>query len=217
VTFDVSCNRHVGGHDTVGMFFAKGNGAGAWSGSIINNIIGAPNPATANADGLFVRATGSGTLTTLIQDNTLTGYGNAGMHLQNNDGSVTMNATIFHNTLSAPNVNNFSGLFVDNGGTATDTTTANVVVGAAADATKQNTLAGAGAVIDVSLSNFSASTHFNLFKNGSASGTATGIIQDDNVGSPSVDTSGGVGPITLVTPGLPTAPAAVTSCTPPAP
>jgi len=93
-------------------------------------------------------------------------------------------------------------LFADNGATATDTNTMNLVVGSAVagETAKQNTLAGgANAVVDVSLSNFNASTHFNLSKNGSASTTAAGVIADDNVGSPSVDTTGGSGLITLVT------------------
>ena len=102
MTFDVSCNNVVGAvapnqanaYETVAILVAKGNGAGSWSGSIVNNAIGPArtSPAPANADGIFVRAAGSGTTDVLIQDNTLTGYGANGIHLQNSDGSVTMNA-----------------------------------------------------------------------------------------------------------------------------
>ncbi len=192
---------------------AKGNGAGSWSGSIVNNAIGPArtSPTPANADGIFVRAAGSGTTDVLIQDNTLTGYGANGIHLQNRDGSVTMNASLFGNTESSPNGVNQSGLFVDNGATVSDTNTMNVVVGSshAGETAKQNTLDGS--VIDVSLRNFSGTT-FNLFTNGSSSGTAAGVTDDDNVGSPAVDTPG-AGPITLVSAGLPTAPLAVAPCT----
>lgn len=190
MTFDVSCNRINGGHTSTGIFVAKGNGGGSWSGAIVNNIVG---PASgAGGDGIFMRSAGSGTISLLVQDNSVTGYGNVGYHFQNNDGSSTMNGTVFNNTASSPTANVFAGLFVDNGATATDTSTANFVIGSFTDATKQNTLQGSGgASIDVSLSRFNASTDFNLSKNGSASATVTGVIQDDNVGSPTVDTSGG--------------------------
>ena len=214
-TFDVSCNRMNGNdanaYDTVGIFIAKGQDLGSMTGSVVNNVIGPPKT-NANADGIFVRSAGQGSVNILVQNNTLSGYGNAGLHFQNNDGSSTMNATVFGNVLSSPNINNFAGLFMDNGATATDTNTMNAVIGSATDATKQNTLQGSGAVIDVSLSNFNASTHFNLSKNGSASGTGAAVIADDNVGTPSFDSSGGSGPITLVT-SLPTVPTAPATCT----
>jgi hypothetical protein len=220
VTFDVSCNNVVGAvvpnqanaYDTAALLVAKGNGAGSWSGSIVNNTIGPArtSPAPANADGIFVRAAGSGTTDVLIQDNTLTGYGGNGIHLQNRDGSVTMNASIFGNTQSLPNAVNESGLLADNGATAFDTGTMNVVVGSSngGEAAKQNTLDGR--VIDVSLRNVSG-TLFNLFTNGSGSGTAAGVIEENNAGSPTVDTPG-PGSITLVSAGLPAAPPAVASC-----
>jgi hypothetical protein len=76
----------------------------------------------------------------------------------------------------------------------------NVIVGSAGNSAQQNMLAGgASAVVDVSLSSFNSSTHFNLSKKGSASGTVAGVIADDNVGSPSVHTTGGSKPITLLT------------------
>jgi hypothetical protein len=209
-TFDISNNLlNDGGtnaFNTVGIFVAKGQDGGTLTGTIQGNTIGpadsdiSPDPGNqpANADGIFVRSAGSGTATVLILNNTITGYGNQGIHLQNNDGSSTMNASLFGNTLTSPNSLNFSGLFADNGATATDSSTMNLVVGSATDATKQNTLQGTGLVIDVSLSNFDAGTTFNLSRNGSAAGTAAGVIADDNVGTPSVDTTGGNGAITLV-------------------
>ena len=76
----------------------------------------------------------------------------------------------------------------------------NLVVGTADNSAQQNTLAGgANAAVDAGLCNFNSSTPFNLSKNGSAPGTAAIVIADDNVGSPSVDTTGGSGPIGLVT------------------
>ncbi|MEO5758384.1 MAG: hypothetical protein ABIQ51_16160 [Mesorhizobium sp.] len=210
-TFDISHNTLTDGggnaFDTVGIFVAKGKDSGTMSGTIASNAIG-PAKVGSNSDGIFVRAAGAGTLTTLIQNNTITGYGNAGIHLQNNDGSSTMNASIFGNTESSPNSQNGWGIFVDNGATGTDTSTMNLVLGSsqAGEAAKQNTFVSrVGGVVDVGLSNFNASTHFNLSTNGSGSGTATGVVQDDNVGLPTVDTSGGNGTITLVG-SLPTLP-----------
>jgi hypothetical protein len=186
--------------DTVGIFVAKGQDLnGTLSGTISGNTLVAKTGS--NSDGIFVRCAGSGTATVLIQNNTITNWGNAGIHLQNNDGSTTTNATVFGNSVSAPGASfPFAALFADNGGTATDTSTMNLVVGSFATAAQQNTLVGgANAVVDVSLSNFNSNTHFNLSKNGSSSATVTGVIQDDNVGSSTVDTSGGSGSINLVT------------------
>src|SRR5262245_11752395 len=39
---------------------------------------------------------------TLIEDNTIARYGNVGIQLQNNDGSSTMNASVFGNNESNP-------------------------------------------------------------------------------------------------------------------
>ena len=77
----------------------------------------------------------------------------------------------------------------------------NVVVGSshAGETAKQNTLDGN--VTDVSLRNVSG-TLFNLFTNGSGAGTTAGVIEDDNVGSPAVDTPG-AGVVTLMPAGLP--------------
>lgn len=199
VTYTVSNNNLSAGganaFDAVGIFVAKGNGAGTFSGSIANNqITGRPG---SNAAGIFVRAAGSGTSTVLIENNEVSNYG-TGIRLQNNDGSSTMNASIFANSLSLPNAGGFSGLFVDNGATAGDTSRMNVVIGSTSNAFLQNTLAGGGFVIDVSLANFSAATTFNLSRAGSAAGTAEGVVRDGNVGLPSVDTTGGAGPINLV-------------------
>ena len=212
-TFDISGNTLTDGgansYQAAAIFVAKDGGSGTYSGTIENNDIGPEGTVSgngANADGIFVRTSGSGTLTTLIQGNTLTGYGDEGIHLQNNAGSVTMNASIFGNTESSPAAENFAGLYVDNGAANGDTSTTNVVVGSdqAGQSAEQNTFHGQ--VVDVGLENDQSSgTTVNLSKNGSPSTTVTGVIDDDNVGSPSVDTSGGNGTVTLVNT-LPTLP-----------
>ncbi|WP_196238955.1 hypothetical protein, partial [Bradyrhizobium sp. BR2003] len=216
-TFDISHNTLTDGganaFDTVGIFVAKGQDNGTMSGTIASNVIG-PAKVGSNSDGIFVRDAGAGSLTTLIQNNTITGVGNNGIHLQNNDGSSTLNATLYGNSVSSPtSANPFAAMLVDNGATATDTSTTNVVIGMGAGGTgSKNTLNhNASYATDVELSNFNANTHLNLSRNGSASGTAAGVITDDNAsgtGAITVDTTGGVGTTTLVNT-LPTLPAVV--------
>jgi VCBS repeat-containing protein len=213
-TFDISHNTLTGGgpnaFDTVGIFVSKGQDNGTVSGTIASNSIG-PAQVNSNSDGIFVREAGTGTLTTLIQNNAITGVGDSGIALQNNDGSATMNASLYGNTVSSPtSASPFAALDVENGATASDTSTTNVVVGmGTGGAGTKNTLTdNALYATDVELSNFNASTHLNLSKNGSISNTAQGVISDDNNGSPSVDTTGGVGTTTLVNT-LPALPAVV--------
>ncbi|RAZ91309.1 hypothetical protein DPM33_08370 [Mesorhizobium hawassense] len=214
-TFDISHNILTDGganaFDTVGIFVAKGQDNGTMAGTIASNQIG-PSKTNSNSDGIFVRAAGTGTLTTLIQNNTITGVGNVGIHLQNNDGSATMNATIYGNSVTSPtSVSPFAALMVDNGATATDTSTTNVVIGSGTGGSgSKNTLThAANYATDVELSNFGASTHLNLSRNGSAQSTALGVILDDNTGVSTVDTTGGSGTITFVNT-LPTLPPLVT-------
>lgn len=200
-TFNIANNIATDGgtnaFDTVGIFVAKGQDLGTVTGKITGNqLVGKPG---SNSDGIFVRAAGnSGTLTVLIQNNNITGWGNNGIHLQNNDGGATMNASVFGNSVTAPgSAFPFAAFFADNGATAgppADTSTMNLVLGGSG--AQQNTFTGGS--INVSLSNFNAGTTFNLSTNGSGSGTVTGVVQDDNVGSPTVDTSGGSGAINLV-------------------
>ena len=219
-TFDISHNTLTDGganaFDTVGIFVAKGQDNGTLSGTIASNAIG-PAKVNSNSDGIFVRDAGNGTLTTLIQNNTITGVGNVGIHLQNNDGGSTLNASIYGNTVSSPTSSSpFAALLVDNGATAgppADTSTTNVVIGSSnGGAGSQNTLNhSANYATDVSLSNFGANTHLNLSRNGSSGISAQAIIRDDNTsntGTINVDTTGGNGAITLVNT-LPALPAAV--------
>ncbi|MBR1205935.1 MULTISPECIES: cadherin repeat domain-containing protein [unclassified Bradyrhizobium] len=216
-TFDISHNILTDGgtnaFDTVGIFVSKGQDNGTMSGTIASNDIG-PAKVGSNSDGIFVRDAGAGSLTTLIQNNTITGVGDAGIALQNNDGSSTLNATLYGNSVSSPtSASPFAALDVENGATATDTSTTNVAIGMGSGGTgSKNTLNHSALyATDVELSNFGASTHLNLSKNGSTSGNAAGVITDDNTsttGGITVDTTGGNGTTTLVST-LPTLPAVV--------
>jgi hypothetical protein len=58
----------------------------------------------------------------VIQNNTITNWGNAYIHLQNNDASATMNASVFGNSVRAPGASfPLAALFAENGRPATDT------------------------------------------------------------------------------------------------
>ncbi|MCA1593451.1 MAG: cadherin-like domain-containing protein [Acidobacteria bacterium] len=214
-TFDISCNRLVGGYDTVGMFVAKGNGGGTFTGTVVNNAIGAATVGS-NADGMFLRAAGSGTFSVLVQNNTITGYTSSALHLQNNDGSSTMNASIFGNSVTPGAGFPFSGLFLDNGATATDTSQMNVVVGSVANAAQKNdfSLGDPGNFSDISINNNIASSTLRLSRNGSAGGTATQVLKDNNL-NPALTSVGEAGVITLVNT-LPTVPATPATCSVPA-
>ena len=217
-TFDISHNVLTDGganaFDTVGIFVAKGADSGTMSGTIASNEIG-PAKAGSNSDSIFVRDAGAGSLTTLIQNNTITGAGDSGIALQNNDGSSTLNASLYGNSVSSPtSTSPFAALDVENGATASDTSTTNIVIGTGSGSTtgSRNTLNhNSSYATDVELSNFNGNTHLNLSKNGSTSGSAQGVITDDDTSSTggiSVDTTGGIGTTTLVST-LPALPAAV--------
>jgi hypothetical protein len=80
----------------------------------------------------------------VIQNNTITNWCNVGIHRQNNDGGSKVNASEFGNGVTAPRASfPFAALFADNGATATDTGTMNLVVGIAGNSAQQNTLGGA--------------------------------------------------------------------------
>ncbi|MBR1036819.1 hypothetical protein JQ593_08100 [Bradyrhizobium viridifuturi] len=219
-TFDISHNILTDGganaFDTAGIFVSKGQDNGTMSGTIASNQIG-PAQVNSNSDGIFVRTAGNGSLTTLIQNNTITGVGDNGIHLQNNDGSSTLNATVYGNSVSSPtSTNPFAAMLVDNGATAgppADTSTTNIVIGMGPGGTgSKNTLNHSSLyATDVELSNFGSSTHLNLSTNGSTANNPAGVITADNsstTGGITVDTTGGNGLTTLVST-LPALPAVV--------
>jgi hypothetical protein len=224
ITYDISCNKI---QDSIGiaLLVASGNGSGTVSGSIINNAIGivdgtpgtAPLTGSTQASGIKVKATGTGTHTTMIRDNTIRETNEEGIFIQNNDGSATLNASVFNNVVTSPGSFSFAGLNVDIGAIATDTSIANVVVGSFAVAGNKNDFSAGDPTnfSDVNLSRIAgAGTQLNLSRNGSASGTPAGVIDDDNL-NPATTNTGVSGTVTLVNT-LPATPAAVAACTQPA-
>ena len=220
VTYDISCNKI---QDSIGiaLLVAKGNGSGTIVGDIINNKIGLTGQSLSGStqgSGIKVKATGSGTHTVLIRDNDVRQYNENGIFIQNNDGSATLNATVFHNTTAEGGPFTLSGLDVDIGALGTDTSICNVVAGSAGTAGDKNDFSNGDPAngCDVNLSQIAgAGTQLNLSKNGSGSGTAAAVIDDDNLNPGTTNTCVAVITLTLVTT-LPATPPAVASCVQPA-
>ena len=210
-TFDIAGNQVNGAQgnafDKAGIAVVKLADNGTLSGTIQGNTVG-PAKVGAAADGILVRSAGGGSTTVLIQNNTVTGYGDAGISLQNDTGTGTLNATLYGNTASAPQSGTglaFAGLAVVNTATGTDTNKLNLLVGSATNAAQQNDFSAGDPAnaTDVNLKNVGTSS-FTLSTNGSAAITAAQVIKDDNQNA-ATTTIGTTGTITLVTttPALP--------------
>jgi len=112
----------------------KGDGAGAFSGTISGNTIGVPATAdsgSSQASGIQVVGTGSGSHTVAITNNSIYQYNEAGILVRANQGSSAMNATITGNTTANPGAFAFAGLFADVGALAGDSNS--VCLGATAN------------------------------------------------------------------------------------
>ena len=214
-TYDISCNTF---RDSIGIavLVAHNGGTGTTTGSIINNTVGVsgvPLSGSTQASGIKVALSGvSNTHTTMIANNVVRQTNEVGIFLQNNNGSGTLNASVFGNTVAEPGSFQFAGLNVDIGALAGDTSKANVVVGSATDSTKKNDFS-AGDPSNFSDVNFSliGTGPLNLSRNGSASGTVAGVIDDDNL-NPATTNTAVSGTVTLVNT-LPPTPPTVNTCT----
>ncbi|MGB7207938.1 MAG: carboxypeptidase-like regulatory domain-containing protein [Pyrinomonadaceae bacterium] len=206
VTFNITGNtfRDSRGH-ALGVF--KGTGTANFSGTISNNTVGVagiPNSGTLDSSGdISVESIGAGTMTVLISGNTLRQYNEEGIRIFANSGSSVLNATVIGNTVTEPGtLFPFGGVYAAAGAVPGDTCTLNLLLGSFGTPANQNTLEDSDPfnANDVYLERQGAAT-FNLSRGGSAAGTAAGVVQDDNVGSPLVVTSG---TITLVAGSPPT-------------
>ncbi|MCL4256724.1 MAG: hypothetical protein KJ043_23400, partial [Anaerolineae bacterium] len=90
-------------------------------GNVIDNTIDNNNSPT--GPGMRVIGNGSGTMTILIQNNTITEIGNRGIEVIARDGNNRINATIFDNTITLTDPLSADAIRVDAGATSTDTTT----------------------------------------------------------------------------------------------
>jgi uncharacterized repeat protein (TIGR01451 family) len=119
---------------------SKGSGGGSFTGSILNNQIGVSglvNSGSAQASGILVASTGTGSHTTLIEGNTIRQYNEMGIYVRANDGSSAMNASIRNNTINQPAAFALNGLHLNIGGVTGDSSQVCADIG-------NNTLGGSG-------------------------------------------------------------------------
>ena len=99
--------------------FMGGGSTGSFTGIVTGNNIGVSGVANsgsgAAASALNIDSQGSGTFTVLVQDNDIVNYDEAGIRLNDTNGSSTLNAVLVGNTVDEPGANSFTGLFVNAG------------------------------------------------------------------------------------------------------
>lgn len=228
VTYDISCNSF---RDAVGIGLnvfklrpLNGQTGGTWSGTIFNNTIGVTGVANsgsgAGASALNVDAQGNGTHTTLIKNNVIRNYGEAGIRVNVVDANtvgpvaVTLNATVIGNTTAEPDPGSaFTGFFGIQGAVpgADVNTTLNLKLGGAGAEQNDFTAGDPNDFNDVFIFQgaFPDGT-FNLTRGNSVSSDPATVVMDNNVSPLTVFADG----ITVVNPN-PALPAAIDeTCTP---
>ncbi|HWO02277.1 MAG TPA: HYR domain-containing protein [Blastocatellia bacterium] len=227
VTYAISNNTVLA--DTVSAIANTSNGiavakgvpdtgtGGSMIGTVTNNTVGQSGVVGSGSafTGIFASALGTGTHTTAITSNTIYHYNEEGILLKADDpaggGTSVLNATVTGNQTLEPDSSAFAGLWVLAGsGSGTENQVINVVIGNQATAALQNdfTNGDPNDFSDVEIQSFGSNTVINLSKAGSASGTVEGVIQDDNVGTPAVDSFGTINLVNTT----PTTPPAIASC-----
>ncbi len=214
VTFDISHNTNdadglapTSGASAAVILVGQDSGIGTMKGTIASNTLVAET--NKNADGIFERVGGSGTLTTLIQNNTITNWSNDGIQVQNNTGSGVLNTSIFSNTINAPSGTSasppFAGIYLDAGlglGDGDHSTINAVIGGSGANAGEKNTISVgplAGAFADIGFIAEDTGDTINISKNGSASTNPSTVLADDNnLGSHGAQDAGSSGPVNAV-------------------
>lgn len=189
VTYDISNNTFRDAQG-IALNVFKGTGGGSFAGTISNNSIGVSgvaNSGSAQASGIQVTSTGTGTHTTRIENNTILRYNENGIYVRGNDGTSVINTTILNNTVAQPDAFGLNGLQLNIGATATD---ANF---ACADI-RNNTLAGSGPTV---ADDFRLRQRFNTTiklpgYGGPANDTAAVVafVQGNNFGPPDGGASG---------------------------
>ena len=230
VTYDISCNSF---RDSKGIGVnvfkgrpANGQTGGTWSGTIFNNTIGVTGVALsgsgAGASGLNVEAQGNGTHTTLVKNNVVRNYGEAGIKMSVVDANtsapvaVTLNATVIGNTTAEPDPNNaFAGFFGTQGAVpgADANTTFNLKLGGAGAEQNDFTAGDPFDANDVFILNGSGDGDFNLTQGNSTSTVATQVVMDNNASPLTVFADDANIDVVVANPALP---AAINeTCTPP--
>jgi hypothetical protein len=221
VTYDISHNSSTTGATGSAIAVAKGvpdsGSGGTMTGTVNANTIGVAGVVGSGSEftGIFASALGSGTHTTAITNNTIRHYNEEGIFLKANDsltgGNSVLNATVTGNITTEPDSLAFAGLWVVAGsGSGTENNVVNVVVGNISTAAVAGSPTGSlqndftngdpANSTDVFLQESGSNSVINLSRAGSAAGTAAGVIQDDNVGSPAVVASGTVNLVNTLPP-----------------
>jgi hypothetical protein len=112
------------------------NGSGSMQATITGNTTTSPG-----ADGIQLYATGTQTLTALVQNNNLSTYNFAGIDILQGSGTGTVNATLENNAISSPGTNAFAGIYADIGTTSGDAGTSCLQIGSSTSAGLKNSLA----------------------------------------------------------------------------
>jgi hypothetical protein len=227
-TYEVSCNKVANSlGNALVLFKAKqpaGTPAGTMSGTVFNNTVGITGQVNsgggAGANGIEWDMQGTGTHTSLIKNNVIRNFGNAGISVStvdNLNSTATANVTIIGNSTFEPN-SAFAGLLVVPGAANTDASqVTNIKIGGSG-AEQNNFVNGDGSAsdsggsgTDVFFNGFIGTA--NLSKGVSSSSTFSTVISDNNVNPVASQTANTV---TLVST-VPALPAAINeSCTPPA-
>jgi len=105
------------GIKSIGLNIFKGGGStGNFTGVVFNNSVGVSGVNDSGsgpaASALNVDSQGTGSFTLLLRNNSVFHYDEAGIRLNDVDGSSTFNAVVVGNTVSQPEPTAFSGLYV---------------------------------------------------------------------------------------------------------
>ncbi len=217
VTYDISCNRM---RDSIGiaLLVANNGGGGNSNGSIVNNVIGVAGSGgltgSTQASGIKFYSGGSGTHNIMIANNDVRRTNEVGIFIQNNNGSATVNASVFGNIVAEPGNFSFAGLNVDVGALGSDTSKVNIVIGSVGTGSQKNDFSNGDPsnFSDVNLS-LIGTGQLNLSRNGSGAGTPAQVIKDNNL-NPATTNTGVSGTVTLVGT-LPATPPVVSGCSVP--
>jgi hypothetical protein len=221
VTYDVSHNTFTTGATGSALAVAKGvpdtGSGGTMTGTVNANTIGVAGVVGSGSEftGIFASALGSGTHTTAITNNVIRHYNEEGIFLKANDnltgGNSVLNATVTGNITAEPDSLAFAGLWVVAGsGSGTENNVVNLVLGNSSAAAVAGSPTGSlqndftagdpADGTDVFLQESGSNSVINLSRAGSAAGTVAGVVQDDNVGTPSVVAVGTVNLVNTLPP-----------------
>jgi hypothetical protein len=161
------------------------------SGSVTGNVL--TNSDSSTGPGIRVTGNGAGTMTVLLQQNSISQVANRGIEVIARDGSNTINANIKNNTVTLTNALAADGIRVDTGATSTDTTTI------CADITG-NTSTTIGGVFGIRVRQRFTSTIFRLedYAGGATDDTAAAsFLSTNNNGATASADHGGAGFATI--------------------